>query len=197
VRAQDHSVGVKYPGSQLRVDLVPALRTKEQGRYKIPSKAADAWIDTRPHLLKRAISVAENKNPHVRGAIRLLKGWRRARGKAMQIPSYAIELLLGHWAAEVSGLKGLVFRFFDTFADAHAGKRLVLLGDEADSSVTIRDPWSGDNVAEELDAGHRARLVENARRGLSDIEEAEALADEGRDRAALSVLRGVFKGNYD
>ena len=194
VRPQQHSVGVKYPASNLRVDLVPALRTSERGRYLIPNRAAAEWIETRPHLLKRRITLAEQQNPHVRAAIRLVKGWRRARGKVMQIPSYAVELLLGHWAEQEATLEGLVRLFFDTFGSAHARKRLVLLGDEDNAAVTVRDPWSGANVADELDASHRARLVENARRALDDFDEAQHIATA---RGALGILRRLFKGNYD
>ncbi|MFO0571499.1 MAG: nucleotidyltransferase [Polyangiaceae bacterium] len=198
VRAQEHSVGVKYPAAHLRVDLVPALSTEEQGCYLIPNRLVDDWIETRPHRLKRWLTRAEKSNQHVRAAIRLAKGWRRARGKAMQVPSYALELILIAMAADGEpDLDGLVYAFFDRIAEAHAGQRLVLLGDADRTPITVRDPGSDVNVAAELDAGHRARLVENARRALDDIDEAAWLAEQGRDRGALGVLRRLFVGNYD
>jgi hypothetical protein len=197
VRSQKHSVGVKYPGSRLRVDLVPARRTDERGCFLIPDRSIDRWVETRPHQLKRYVTLAEGTNPNVRAAIRLIKGWRRARGKAMQIPSYAIELLLGRWAADESGLEGLVRVFFERFAGGHARQRLVLLGDSDNAPVTVRDPWSSLNVTDELSADHRARLVENAGRALYELDEAASLVGMGRERGALGVLRRLFKGNYE
>jgi hypothetical protein len=198
VRSQEHSVGVKYPAARLRVDLVPALRTKEQGCFLIPNRLRDEWIETRPHRLKRWLSRAENSNPHVRAAIRLAKGWRRARGKAMQVPSYALELILIAMAVEHGPkLDDLVWAFFEVLAGAHAGQRLVLLGDPDKTPVTVRDPGTDANVAAELDAGHRARLVDNARRALDELDEAAGLAEEGRDRGALGIMRRLFIGNYD
>ncbi len=197
VRSQEHSVGVKYPGTRLRVDLVPALRTQQHGCFLIPNRATDEWMETRPYLLKGRLTRAEGENAHVKKAIRLVKGWRRARGKAMQIPSYAVELLLSEWAGAHAGLSGLVRAFFDRLATAHAGQRLALLGEPDRSPITVRDPWSGVNVADELSADHRARLIENARRALEELDEAKSLATEGRGRGALGVLRRLFKGNYD
>lgn len=197
VRSQRHSVGVKYPGYRMRVDLVPARRTDEQGCYLIPDRTIDDWIQTRPHRLKRWITAAEGRNPHVRPTIRLIKGWRRARGKAMQIPSYAVELLLGHLAGDYPRIEDLVRTFFQSFAGADARLRLVLLGGAANSSITIRDPWSNVNVADELGAEHRGRLVDNARRALDDLDEAAGLLGEGRTRGAMGILRRVFLGNYD
>lgn len=198
VRAQEHSVGVKYPTVGLRVDLVPALRTNERGCFLIPDRTAGEWIETRPHRLKGRITRAEGVNAQVRTAIRLVKGWRRARGKAMQIPSYAVELLMGEWASKAGSLEGLVRLFFETFADAHANKRLVLLGGGSNrSSVTVCDPWSGVNVTEELDRDHRARLVENARRALDSMDAADEMLADGRERAARTELRRVFKGAYE
>ena len=195
--SQRHSVGVKYPASRMRVDLVPARRTSEQGCFLIPDRTIEEWIETRPHRLKRWIAVAEGQNPHVRPAIRLIKGWRRARGKAMQIPSYAVELLLGHLAGEYPRIEDLVRTFFERFANADARLRLVLLGGATNSSITVRDPWSDVNVADELGAEHRGRLVDNARRALDDLDEAADLLGDGRARGAMGILRRVFLGNYD
>jgi hypothetical protein len=199
VRSQEHSVGVKYLAARLRVDLVPALRiSEERGCFLIPNRLTGEWIETRPHRLKRWLTLAEAKNPHVRAAIRLAKGWRRARGKAMRIPSYALELILIDTANEEEPeLDNLVRAFFDRLADAHAGQRLVLLGDPDKTAITVRDPGSDVNVAEELDAGHRAKLVENARLAREQLDEAARLARQGRDRGALRVLRRLFVGNYD
>lgn len=197
VRSQEHSVGVKYPSAGLRIDLVPALRTDEKGCFLIPDRLMDAWIETRPKVLKRRLTDAESHNQHVRAAIRLAKGWRRARGKAMQLPSYALELILIAMAFEHGpGLEDLLWAFFEVLAEAHAGQRLVLVGAADNTPITVRDPW-GVNVAAELDAGHRKRLVDNARRALDDLDEAAWLAESGRNRGAISVLRRLFIGNHD
>lgn len=193
VRRQEHSVGVKYPNSGYRVDLVPALRTRRAGEFLIPDRTSGRWIHTCPERLRDRLALAERANPHVRPAIRLLKGWRRARGKAMQFPSYGLELLATELATQAPPtLEGLVLAFLETFAHHDLRYRLTLLGEGGSRPVNLLDPATNVNVTEELGPTHRKRLVDNARTALDAL--GEAASGSRRGRSAETVCRKLFVG---
>jgi len=89
VRSQDHSVGIEYPGSGMQIDLVPAVTL--EGDLYIPEQGTGNWILTDPAGTAARLQKAKKRAPHAGIAIRLLKGWKRARGRNAPIPSFAVE----------------------------------------------------------------------------------------------------------
>jgi hypothetical protein len=132
IRAQDHSVGVEYAGQEgFRVDLVPAIDAGA-GRLKIPERGSGRWIVTSPGETKQRVERAIRRSPEVISAIRLLKGWKRARGRNAPIPSFGVETMVVDAAlAGSAALEGLVRDFFHTIAGSDARMRLVLGGTSA------------------------------------------------------------------
>jgi hypothetical protein len=193
VRRQDHSVGIEYP-SGLRIDLVPAI--KEKDRLLIPERASGRWIPTDPGATLGRLEQAKRRVRHVGIAIRLLKGWKRARGRNAPISSFALET----WAVERAlgqkeALDELVFAFFDEVAAAHAGRRLGL-GNSAPSraAVTLVDPVSDNNLTESLTAAHRARLVATCRDARESMEYLVALTQRGAVQRANIAAKNLFVG---
>ncbi len=198
IRDQRHSVGVEYRGRSrgFRVDLVPALVTHGNGPYLIPSRTRQRWIETRPRRLARRIDGAPST---VVDAIRLVKGWKRARGKrkGFSLPSYGIEVLLTERTDLHVHSKPLdiVRHVFEEWADAHAGRRLTLLGGTTRDAVTLSDPTSGENLMAGNDGHGRRRFIEAARRGLRDLDDAEAALGAGHAGKVGQLLERLFLGN--
>lgn len=194
IRHQDHSVGVKYPHSGYRIDLVPALR-QEEGTWLIPEKSTREWISTSPPQLAEHLGHIQARNSRARATIRLLKGWRRARGKRMRIPSYALELwVLDRAASSPASLVSLVRGLLEELARADKRRRLVLRGEASTRAPVICiDPWSGANITADLTQKHKKRLIENARRALDILDEAQE-AKRTHGRGVASRLERLFVG---
>lgn len=198
VRKQNHSVGVIYPNRNLRVDLVPALRARG-GRYRIPARSDDEWILTRPRATQEAFERVLRRQPAARAAIRLIKGWKRARGKSkgFSLPSYAIEVYCsseiesGTWRSASQ----LARHFFEDLASRPANRRLVLGNRDDGHSVVLMDPWSGENLLAKNDHVSRKRLILAARKALHEMDAARTSASSGRAEAATNRLARLFVGN--
>lgn len=192
VRAQRHSVGVTYPKSGLRVDLVPALRRPGQQHFHIPSMDDAGWIETRPQKIQDLIDAAE---PRVRNMIRLLKGWRRARGRnrGWYLPGYGLELfiLCGPWrdTPPTTPLFDLMHSVFQALDPGDARLRLYLRG-EANAPVVLLDPWSGLNLGGANDRDGKNKLIEHARWTLDKLAE----VPEASDAVGRRILSDVFVG---
>jgi hypothetical protein len=197
VRRQTHSVGADYPKSGIRIDLVPAI-DRGRGRFSIPSRDAGEWIDTRPGRIGKRLARAEAARPGSAAAVRLLKGWRRARGgkRLLGLPGYAIETLVVDAALRRRSGDGLdvVAPLLREIADAHKNRRLVLRPPDDKDSVVVAEPSSGENLAWRANAASRSRLIEAARKAADALDDAEECL-LGRDRAgARRLLLDVFVG---
>lgn len=192
VRRQGHSVGCWYPASAVSVDLVPAIRDG-QG-FLIPERETASWIHTRPAGAKARLTRAEGRCPEVRAAVRLLKGWARARGRAVALGSYAIESVVVQRAMDgYEDLGELVLGLLQDLAEAHGGRRLVLGRYDADNTpVTVRGAGEEGNLAASLHARQRVALIEAARWSRDELHEAVAMLQAGR--SAHSTLRRLFVG---
>lgn len=197
IRDQKHSVGVIYDGRErkFRVDFVPAIASRGRAPLQIPSRARQAWIETRPrHLAQR---VAEMPNPAV-DAIRLLKGWRRARGPrpGFTLPSYAIEQMVAQ-RGDLHRLKhplDIVDRLLEEWATSNARSRLTLIGPPQKASITLIDPHSGENLMADNDASARSALISAARRARRDIGKAVVELNHGRTGTAAGNFERLFIG---
>ncbi len=196
VRAQDHSVGVEYPATGFRIDLVPAVR--EQGRLLIPEHGSDRWIPTDPATTKSRLTRAKQLAPHAGIVVRLLKGWRRARGQHAPLRSFAVEtLVVDAVLSRPDTLDGLVYNFFAEIAGQPANRRLALgAGTASRAPVVVVDPVSGGNLASDLRASHRVALIRAGRVAVEQLSEIEALAEAGQARSALSGSRRLFVGRH-
>lgn len=190
VRAQDHSVGVLYPQAHFRIDLVPAVRDRHA--LRVPERGSDRWIHSDPEQSRVLLESARRRNPHVGIAVRLLKGWRRARGSRVPLPSFALEtLLVAAGNGESTTLPDLVQGFFSRIARAHAGRRLALLGADG-RAVSVIDPVSGANLATEMTATHRANLIQACRDAEGTVEEVAELVERRRLDRAMSKAMALF-----
>ena len=194
VRAQDHSVGVWYPGSDLRIDLVPAIF--DQGELLIPERGTRRWIVTHPGKTSARLARAKRAAPHAGIAIRLLKGWARARGRNAPIPSFAIEALVVDQAvSRPARLSSVIRSFFNDIADSDARRRLHLgQHGHLQGAITIVDPVSGNNITESLTREHRQVLIHASRRALPVLDEMEDAAADGRVAQAINAGRNLFVG---
>lgn len=196
-RTQEHSVGVSYPQSKLRIDLVPALRVR-QDRLRIPHCGSNQWVDTWRDRARKRLEQASSQDPDVVRAVRLLKSWCRARGNRVSLPSYAIELLVVERALQgTRGLVPLVTGFFMDIGDQDARGRLALRSASApDAPIVVEDPDSGANVTGELTAAHRRALIAACRRASKEIAELLALLGENPEARVDSRLRALFRGSW-
>ena len=169
IRAQTHSVGVTFTEPQLRVDLVPAIRTARG--IEIPSRRAGEWIETFPKEAKRRIDAIADEKPWVKRAVRLMKGWRKRAD--LPLSSYALEtLVLDRADTSDKLLAGLIYGIFKEIDGAHGGRRLDLVGTRSNPSpVRVTDPFSGANITDDLDARDRMQLIEAGRTAFATIKE--------------------------
>lgn len=193
VRRQKHSVGLEYPGTNLRIDLVPALITRGRGRdiYLIPSREHGRWIKTRIDLIEGLVSSAP---PRVLDAIRLLKGWKRARGpgRGFSLPSYAVELMLLRAGTPPHNTPPLTIAagVLSSIAESDARYRLSLDGAPTQDPVAYRDPWTGENLLGANTRDGRGRLIDAARRTRDKLLEAA----DASERSAQTILSDLFIG---
>lgn len=198
VRPQKHSVGVCYHGAnrRFRVDLVPALASRGRGPYRIPSRLHQRWIETRPRQINARVEVAA---PKVVDAIRLLKGWKRARGrnKGFSLPSHAIEVMLLERADLHTGRTPLAIarQVLSEWAEHDMRRRLVLSGAGSKDAVTLLDPWSGENLLGGNGRARRCRLIDAARLSRDLLAEAESHLAGGRNGTAAGLMERLFIGN--
>ena len=194
VRAQDHSVGIEYPGSGLRIDLVPAIRLR--GDFYIPELGTGDWIPTDPVATTARLRQAKAAAPHAGIAIRLLKGWARARGRNAPIPSFALETwVVDQVLLQPLPLDALVAAFFEEVGSAKANRRLSLgSSGQTEGAVTLIEPVSGNNLTQELDREHRTALVMASRDAFGKLADLEALANAGRWSSAVTAGRNLFVG---
>lgn len=197
IRAQQHSVGVRYRGRNrgFRVDLVPALAPQGRGPYRIPSRTQQRWIETRPQRIGDRIATAPT---HVVDAIRLLKGWKRARGrrKGFSLPSYAIELLvLARTDLHPARTPLTIARqLLGEWAEHDMRRRLVLSGSETRDPITLIDPTNGENLLGHNDRRRRERLIDAARRSRDRLIKAEREMAHGRSGSAARLMEQLFIG---
>ncbi len=192
-RPQAHSVGVRYPQSGLRIDLVPARR---HGRgLLIPSRERGAWISTYPGRAEARLNQACANLPHVRDAVRLIKAWRRARGSRLAVPSYALELLMVERAARGESLVDMVRGFFSEIAEHDKRYRLELRGSRANPPpMLVEDPDTGENVTQDLKAEHRRALVERCRAATSVLDDALDRLSTSAEARLEGALQRLFMG---
>lgn len=196
VRAQDHSVGIGYPGSGLRIDLVPAVRLR--GSLYIPEQGTGKWIHTDPAATTDRLQRAKVVAPHAGVAIRLLKGWARARGRNAPIPSFAIETwVVDRVLAGALPLDELVASFFQEIGSAHAGRRLAIgSSGRVEGPLTLIDPVSGNNLTQDVDGSQRSRLVTTCRATMATLAEVDQLANQERQAQAVTAGRRLFVGKW-
>jgi hypothetical protein len=193
VRRQDHSVGVVYPKSAFRVDLVPGLR--QRGELLIPERGTGEWIPTHPDEAHERVRHACEIEPDTISAIRLLKSWSRARGNGSALPSFAIETyVVDLMLRDARSLDEVVFDFIETIAAAPIRRPLVLGDNNGDehSPVTIIDPLSGNNLTSELTATQRSTLIKTARATSRKLNSVRGSLERGKSSDAKRVLRQLF-----
>lgn len=194
LRPQTHSLGVIYPKSELRVDLVPALTARGRGGsiYEIPSRRESRWIKTN---IRRIEEMAAAAPPKLIDAIRLMKGWRHARGrnKGFSLPSYALELLLLNRLAPAHNTPPLdiIRQLMTPIADAHKRRHLSLDGNETGDAITFCEPWTGENLMGKNSTAQRQALIERCRWTLDHLDKAAASSS---DATATRILRSLFIG---
>ncbi len=194
IRKQDHSVGVLYGGKNgFRIDLVPAIR-QPFGRLKIPERGSGQWIIAQPARTLGRLQEARAREPDAVAAIRLLKGWRRARGRFAPIPSFGIEtMVVDAVLGGDFGLESLVRGFFGKIARVDARRRIGLSGSSpGQDPVTLIDPVSKANLTAEMDSYQRGTLVDTCRRAGEVLGEIQALCDEGEAKMAKTAARRLF-----
>ena len=126
--------------------------------------------------------------PRFRHAMRLLKGWQRARGprRGWSMPGYAIELLV---LAHADGRTVLdAFRStLGAIAHPDARARLQLCGEGTDA-VVINEPWTGDNLTAGIDWPGRQKLTRAARDALAVLDEAAEATPVVAERALRRLV---------
>lgn len=198
IRRQDHSVGVSYLGkNRLRVDLVPAIKLRS-GKLKIPERGSGEWITTNPPETKRRLENACDLEPSAIDAIRLLKGWKRARGHNAPIPSFAIEtLVVDTVLAGVRGIDVLVRSVFEEIRSKDARRRIGLGGARPGTApVTLIDPVSQANLTEEMNSSQRGTLVRTSRDAFNTLAEIQTLCQRGELSKAMTRSRRLFLGRW-
>jgi hypothetical protein len=195
IRRQKHSVGVCYPRSKFRIDLVPGLSKRE--RLYIPERGTGEWIRTDPDGALERVKRATVIERDTLCAIRLLKGWSRARGKGQcALPSFAIETwVVAQIQESRPSLADVVLGFIESLADNRVGSSLVLLGQpEPKAAVTLLDPSSGNNLTSEVTKKQARRLVNTARDSRDKIDELRREVAAGKSRSANRLARDLFVG---
>lgn len=195
VRRQDHSVGIVYPQTNFRIDLVPGLR--EDGRLLIPERGTGEWIVSSPKDVADRLRRASAITPTTVPAIRLLKGWARARGRFAPIPSFAIETLVVDWMLrEPQPLEYVVDTFFTLIAERDARRSLVLGRQvRAEAPLTVIDPVSGRNLTPEVTRKQLSTLISTARDACMKMREIRGLIARGSSRRAQTLARDFFVGS--
>lgn len=193
VRPQNHSVGVIYEAGPT-IDLVPAVQDAET--FLIPERKTNRWIETDPDGPTKRLAAAGRRNPDTVVAIRLLKGWARARRHGAPLPSFAVEsLMVDPQFAPKAPLCGLVGGFFEQIGTADKRRNLVLgLAEAAEGPVTVIDADSKNNLAEGLTGEQKKKLVSSCDAGLAGLERIWHLAEEGRVGPARTAARNLFVG---
>lgn len=92
LRPQTHSVGVTVGGTDVRLDMVPAIPDAQADVYRIPDRDRGAWIITNPRLHKKRLDAADAAaGSKLRPLIRMTKV-ARARSFG-QLGSYHLEAM--------------------------------------------------------------------------------------------------------
>lgn len=202
---RSHCVAFEYPNHKLRVDLVPAFRLRGKDRFEIASVTEKRWIESRPFLLREKLDAAP---PKVRDAIRLLKGWRRARGghaAGLRLPSYAIAtwFLTRPLPPQTTPPLELVAEFFDVVASSKASSRLVLRGPDDGEQMVLVSPTTRLNVLRShpktppnVVRERKSRLIYRCRDARAALERIRLEAPYRSDSATLNALRAFFIGSH-
>ncbi len=91
-RLQKRSVGVGFATAGLRVELVPAFTTGQEGVFRIADRHAERWILSAPQI-HAAISTEANHRSGglLKPVIKLLKAWKRQHD--LPIKSFHLEVM--------------------------------------------------------------------------------------------------------
>lgn len=198
VRPQDHSVGVTYPASGYRIDLVPALVSGGYGWRLVPEKSTNAWVRSNPSKHVEILDQAKARSPGALIAIRLLKGWSRARGYNAPLPSFAIEcLVIQRVLASGGTVSEIVSGVFSEIAGRDKRARLDLGSTRSADPPPVRVPTvvMERNITHELDAAHRRRIIEACRVAEERLEDIRSKLRCGSDGPALTAARDLFVGH--
>jgi len=196
VRAQAHSVGVSYPASSIRIDLVPAVRTRT-GQIVIPEPGTESWIQTNPGETRRRLEDAKRLAPHAGVAIRLLKGWSRARGGVL--PSFGIETAIVNQilAFGPTSLVDLVRGFIEGVAASDMRRPLLLGASRIPfTPVTLVDPVSGANLTNRMGFDHKKKLIDRCRWTRDHLSRLDDIGESGKREVALTLARKLFVGDH-
>jgi hypothetical protein len=195
IRPQDHSVGVIYPKTKFKIDLVPGIRTR--GKLRIPERDTKQWIVTYPDDARARIREASIAAPDTIPAVRLLKSWSRARNKRRcALPSFAIETyVVDCMLYDGPRLDELVFGFIDRLAEAPTRSPLALLGRaRPGAAVTLVDPLSRNNLTAKLTADQRSTLIKTARVSAKNVQRLRKAIARGDNSEAQRLARDLFVG---
>jgi hypothetical protein len=204
IRRQDHSVRVRYAkGGSLSIDVVPALWT-DQNRaeiVRIPERSSREWRETCVNRQRLLLDKHDDQNRYLRRAIRLLKYWRN--GHQLDLPSYALELLAVHAVARVESRyhRAVCISVFRWIVESDL-REPVFVTDyvrpseqrlpKTDEVVIMDAAVAGNNVAAELGAGARRRIVSAAQRALDRLSAAEHHMTRGRRGDASRAFGEAF-----
>lgn len=180
LRFQTRSIGLRYSGNDIRLDLVPALPDGE--RYTIPDRERDAWINTAPRAQKALLNAADQRiGGQLRPLIRLAKCARRHRFAALR--SYHLEVMA--WSA------------FTAPPGAYADGFTALLGHLAETVIQrIPDPTHQGGPRLALDHADRLDLQRRIREAHASAQRALDHAAAGRLEKAHAQWRHVFGGAW-
>lgn len=91
-RLQKRSVGVNFATAELRVELVPAFTTENDGVFRIADRHSDRWILSAPQIHTEISTEANHRSGRLlKPVIKMLKAWKRQRN--LPIKSFHLEVM--------------------------------------------------------------------------------------------------------
>lgn len=91
-RLQKRSIGVGFATAGLRVELVPAFTTGQEGVFRIADRHADRWILSAPQIHTEISTEANQRSGgHLKPVIKMLKAWKRQHN--LPIKSFHLEVM--------------------------------------------------------------------------------------------------------
>lgn len=194
------TVGIVFRGSGLEIDIVPFIPDCGNSSYgRQPRKKLNSG-DFRTSVDKQLdfISSVKNKNAYFTHVVRILKHWRNY--KEIELPSFAIELLVAHLinvGKIKKDLEQAIIIFFDFLA--HEPKMIIqfpnAIGNVQGSPPVIADPTNNENnTLETMSPIEWSEVVDMALHGFETISYARVVEEKGQ---TFSLWKEVFGPRFN
>ena len=188
-------MGVRYPASHIKVDLVPVLKDTRHGAFLIPRRYDEEWIPTWPSHDVEELNRLAKRHPPLRPAIRLLKSWKRLHEAPLS--SFALDLALRHLVGKETFADpvALISAFWAICASHDRRRRLHLGAVAGDGPLTLVHSKTGEDVLAGKVAEERSLLCELSTEALVKLDEIRGRCFMGKAKWAAKGLAELFVGD--